>query len=279
MDSGQSSIGGAPILGMPFEDQVCRDAACTQIDQTFDRGWVFDDAHHLTFTRDYRDTLTYFDVRAKSYHNTFAHNEPLWDLLTYYRVRSVEFDFHADKFNSSTARNYQAVGHGAPNGADWFVYHYQGFTNDDDSRCFRLSDCLKELKAWHDANPYHEVITVFGDAGINSTFGPIGLATNPAWNSSHRPLDFDDRIQRDLAGNAPDGTPILFTPVRLVSWCAQKLGTQVYSLRDATHRCGWPTLKELRGHVIWVMTTKNGDPGLRRQHLRRSVAERRAPAG
>lgn len=179
-------------------------------------------------------------------------------------MRSVEFDFHTQKLAGLSARGtavwYQEINHDAPNGADWFVYHYQGFTKDDDSRCFRLSDCLKELKAWHDVNPYHEVITVFGDAGVNSTKLGIGVANNPAWDGGHRPLDFDDRIQRDLMGVAPDGTPILFTPGRLVTWCSQKLGAVVGSLRDATHRCGWPTLKELRGHVIWVMTFKNGDP-------------------
>jgi hypothetical protein len=264
MDGAPSSIAGAPLLGMPFEDPVCRDAACTQIDQTFDDGWVLDDSHHLSFTEDFRDRVTYRDVRAKSYHNTYEHDETLWDILTYYRVRSVEFDFRTDRLDYTTDANFQSVPHGSPNGADWFVYHYQGEASDVSTRCFRLSDCMKELKAWHDVNPYHEVITVFGDAGNNTTWHDIGLANDPAWDGTHRPLDFDDRIQRDLAGNAPDGTPILFTPGRLMQWCAHKLNAPLLqppptSLKDATHRCGWPSLKELRGHILWVITSKSGD--------------------
>jgi len=246
----QSSINGWPVLGMPFESPVCRDASCKQIDQTFDQGFVFDNNHQLSFTKDYRDTLTYFDVRATTYHNTYAHNEPLWDLLTYYHLRSIELDFRASK-RIANDRYYNSIP------GDWFVYHYQGVSSDEDSRCFRMSDCLREVKAWHDVNPYHEVITIFGDAGNTSPF-----ASNPAWDDGHRPEDFDARITSDLAGTAPDGKPILFTPARLIEWCKAKPGAHLIptTIKEAVAYCGWPTLKELRGHILWVITTRSGNP-------------------
>merc|ERR1712085_225662 len=98
---------------------------------------------------------------------------------------------------------------------DWFVYHIPVI--DTGTTCDMLSDCLKEFKAWSDANPLHEPVTVW-----------IDLKTE---------LRDTDLMDQRLALSGLD----FFTPNDLLG--------EHRSLREAVSH-GWPTESDLRGKFI-----------------------------
>lgn len=159
----------------------------------------------------------YNEVRQKATHNTFQKQEAVLDQLVYHRVRSVEFDIHVDKglFHSPTSQN-------------WYVYHF--IPGDGDTTCHRLSDCLNELRAFHLANPNHEVVTVF-------------LDVKDDWETSRNPSDLDARIVSHIPSSA------LWEPGDLMASCSG-----ASTLRSAAQSCGWPYLDDLRGKFIFVLT-------------------------
>ena len=118
-------------------------------------------------------TLSYQRLRQKSSHNSYQRLEGLQDQLQYHRIRSLELDIYYTKSGHTT------------NSGDWFVYHN---SDDTGTTCHRLSDCLKELQAWSNANPNHEVVTVWVDIK-DSNFGS---------NSGDTPEKFDDLINQYL---------------------------------------------------------------------------------
>lgn len=158
----------------------------------------------------------YNEVRQKSSHNSFQKHEALIDQLVYHRIRSIELDLHKSKglFWGKTSQN-------------WYVYHHAA---DTDTMCHRLSDCLDELRSFHDANPNHEVVTVF-------------LDIKSGWESSIMPADLDARIHSHLP------TSMVFRPTDLVSSCSGQS-----TLQGAASTCGWPYLRNMRGKFIFVLT-------------------------
>lgn len=172
-------------------------------------------------------TLRYNQVRQKSAHNSYERDEALLDQLTYHRIRSLELDIHNGKGGHSKA--YQ----------DWFVYHRDLVATS--TTCNRLSDCLNELRAFHYANPYHEVVTVFLDLKDN-------------FESGRNPADLDARLLAHIPSYA------ILKPSDLMAAC-----TSAWSLQQAVQApCGWPTLYSLRGKFIFVLTggdtSSNGTP-------------------
>jgi len=91
------------------------------------------------------------------------------DQLTYHRIRSIEVDLHIGRSGCTNA--------GSAVAGDWYIYDTCLVADNTDLRFF--SDYLKELVAWHNANPQHEVVTVFMDLKDNLDTG------------THRPADLD----------------------------------------------------------------------------------------
>lgn len=164
------------------------------------------------------DGLRYNDIRQKSIHNAFQRHEGIPDQFLYWRVRSLEVDLHtADVFGSSTK-------------GDWAVYHSW---HDPMSTVARFSQFLQICRGLNRVVPRHEVMTLFID--IKDPF-PTRSDANHSWKAFDALLD-------------------------------ESLGSRLYRPRDLWHRAegasglresiglnDWPTLDELRGKFIAVLT-------------------------
>ncbi|MFP6687576.1 MAG: Ca2+-dependent phosphoinositide-specific phospholipase C, partial [Polyangiaceae bacterium] len=174
----------------------------------------------------------YHEVRAKSAHNAYERNEAVFDQLVYHRVRSLEFDIHTDK-----------LGWPSPSG-DWYVYHD---TLSSKTTCHRLSDCLRELRAFHDAVPAHEVISLILD--VKSDF-----------KTGQEPADLDALISSTFPNN------MVYRPADALGACPAAT-----SLRDAVAgACRWPSLASLRGKLLILLT--GGDSCTTTSHVTRYAA-------
>ncbi|WP_224362962.1 Ca2+-dependent phosphoinositide-specific phospholipase C [Hyalangium versicolor] len=158
----------------------------------------------------------YNELRQKSSHNSYQRAEALLDQLVYHRIRSIELDIHNGKTGWSKVAG------------DWFVYHEDG---DTETTCHRLSDCLDELRAFHLANPRHEVVTVWVDL-------------KDAFETGRLPQDLDALITAKLPA------AWIFKPSEVMARCAG-----VSSLQAAvTGACTWPSSTELQGRFIFALT-------------------------
>jgi hypothetical protein len=158
----------------------------------------------------------YNELRQKSSHNSYQRHEALIDQLVYHRIRSIELDIHNGKSSWSSVSG------------NWFVYHS---STEPETTCHRLSDCLDELRAFHLANPNHEVVTVWVDL-------------KDPFETGRMPVDLDNRITAHLPSTW------LFKPSDVMANCPG-----VSSLQAAvTGACTWPTHAELRGRFIFVLT-------------------------
>ena len=160
----------------------------------------------------------YNEVQQKSSHNSFQKQEALIDQLVYHRIRSLELDLHTSKGSSWPIRSQ-----------DWYVYHVDSL--DADTTCHRFSDCLDELRSFHDANPDHEVVTVF-------------LDIKDPWQTSVNPTDLDTRIRSHLPNS------MVFRPA---DWLWTHCSGET-TLQGAAKNCKWPWLRDLRGKFIFVLT-------------------------
>lgn len=158
----------------------------------------------------------YNELQQKSTHNTYERHEALMDQLVYHRVRSVELDIHNGKSGWSKVAG------------NWFVYHDNFSTG---TTCHRLSDCLEELRAFHLANPNHEVVTVWVDL-------------KDAFETGRMPVDLDNRITTHLPSSW------LFKPSDVMAACPGQGSLQA----ALTGSCTWPTHTALRGKFIFVLT-------------------------
>lgn len=178
---------------------------------------VAEDSKALAFTKA-APNRRYNEVQQKSSHNSFQRDEALIDQLVYHRVRSLELDLHTSKGSSWPITSQ-----------DWYVYHVDDW--DPQTTCHRFSDCLDELRSFHDANPDHEVVTVF-------------LDIKDGWQTSVNPTDLDTRIRAHL----PDS--MVFKPA---NWLWNHCSGET-TLQGAAENCGWPWLQDLRGKFIFVLT-------------------------
>jgi Phosphoinositide phospholipase C, Ca2+-dependent len=158
----------------------------------------------------------YDEVRQKSSHNSFQKQEAILDQMIYHRIRSLELDIHHSKGPDWPITPQ-----------DWYVYH--DADDDWETTCHRLSDCLDELRSFHDAYPQHEVVTVF-------------LDLKDDWRSGVDPWDLDLRIDDHMPSS------MLYRPIDLAWRCGSG------SLQTAASTCGWPFLRDLRGKFIFALT-------------------------
>ena len=145
----------------------------------------------------------------------------------YWRIRSLEIDLHRGKPLRDRLKN------------DWYVYHVAVI--DPDTSVDRFSGFLQICSGIQRAMPQHEVITVFLD--IKDPFHTTASASQSAAVLDGLVLDAlgEDHIYRpgDLLARAPGAE----------------------SLQAAVAAKGWPTLKELRGKFLFVVTGGREDLG------------------
>lgn len=156
------------------------------------------------------------------------------------KVKNVEIDIYDQKDLVT----------GAVKG-EWYVRHLPGALGQsgNDNNCTgngsgtnNLSACLDDIRAFSDAHPGHEVITLY-------------LDKKQGWSmasSQRRPRDLDALVTRRLGGK-------LYTPAQLKG--------NAPSVREAAQRTLWPRLQDLRGRVLIALT---GDTG----HLNEYVKDR-----
>ncbi|HEY0503713.1 MAG TPA: Ca2+-dependent phosphoinositide-specific phospholipase C [Lysobacter sp.] len=114
------------------------------------------------------------------------------------------------------------------------VMHLQDI--DFRSSCVTFVQCLREVRDWSQAHPWHAPIMI----SVNAKDGAGGVGATPA-------LAFDaaafDALDAEIHSVLDDAR--LFRP-------AQLRGDQA-TLRDAVRAHGWPTLGAMRGKVILVL--------------------------
>lgn len=165
----------------------------------------------------------YNELRQKSSHNSYQRSETLLDQLVFHRIRSVELDIHNGRS-------------GAPRlTGNWYVYHADLISSG--TSCLRLSDCLDALRAFHDANPKHEVVTVW-------------LDVKDAFKAGHTPEQLDARVTQHLPAQW------LFKPSDLMAACPGATSLQA-AVKGACH---WPSSADLRGRFIIALTGGDAAP-------------------
>ena len=154
--------------------------------------------------------VPYNEIIQKSSHNSYEDKPSITDQLQNYYIRSLELDIWDHKLLLSDVEG------------DWFVYHAPVVATK--TSCNMLSECLGELKAWSDANPRHEPVTVW-----------IDLKTR---------LKSRNRMDERLTASGLD----IYTPYEFLDGHA--------TLKQAASH-GWPTERSLRGKFIFIFSDKS----------------------
>lgn len=113
----------------------------------------------------------------------------------------------------------------APEG-DWFVFHH---LFDRKTQFKYLSDALDILVEYQNKTPDHPILTVFMDMS--------------SFSKKQTPEKLNALLLSKLGSH-------IFKPKDLLSFCKN---TQ--TLQKAVSKCGWPTLKQLKGKIIFVLTS------------------------
>jgi hypothetical protein len=153
------------------------------------------------------------------------------------RARGIELDLH---WTATGGREH------------WDVYHTNnaGFT-----MCVGLDGCLEILRAWHFANPLHDVFFLHLEAKNTE-------ARDPFFTEAVTPFTLDNLLSLSLGDRIVPENSFVFGPKDYYLWCervrlpelfpnsATRPGLDRNNLKDAVRKCGWPTMEELRGRVI-----------------------------
>jgi calcium-dependent phosphoinositide phospholipase C len=186
-------------------------------------------------------SLSYNQIQQKSSHNSFEKAESIFDQLVYHRIRNLDFDINPSK------RGRIPLDH------DFWVYHWDANYNTwshgylglygtfDFTRCATLAGCLRLVKAFHEAIPNHEVVTI--------TLEPRDHYIWADDNLHHNADDLDTLIKDAM------GSQNIYRPSDLVAACP---GAQTLRNAVTLPNCLWPRLAELRGKFIFVMMNVRG---------------------
>lgn len=188
--------------------------------------------------------LRYDQVQQRLIHNAYSNafapkDEQLLDQLIHHRIRAVELDL--------MPRGYPCYTSDPPEGGepDWYIYHDCG-EGQIRTTINTLGDALRLFKAFHDAQPQHEVVTVYlefssneASKGGRSEFG------------NYSPDQLDELIRKRL-GDA------LFTPASLLAWGGERPDA-TGSLHRVVSTRGWPTTDDLRGKFIFIVHGEGDD--------------------
>ncbi|HMV47746.1 MAG TPA: putative Ig domain-containing protein, partial [Blastocatellia bacterium] len=168
-------------------------------------------------------------------------DEQLLDMMITHRVRALELDLHPSAYKGGFSCSDDR-----PATPDWFIYH--DCYPDALPNVFRLSDALRQLRAFHEMQPLHEVVT------INFEFGSQkGGKGNTSEFQHYSPRDLDNLIRQYL-GDA------LFTPADLLAYnnLSPLTATLAQAVKPAANGGlsgvkGWPLTDEIRGKFIFII--------------------------
>jgi hypothetical protein len=169
--------------------------------------------------------LRYDQVQFKAAHNSIDREESLSAQLGE-GCRGLELDLVQDPGRA-----------GAAGGWVFGVQHGGAFRPETP----RLDRCLAEIKAWADAHPRHDVITIHLDLKREATLGDDAV--------------FAPEIDRVIAEGL--GKDRIFAPALLQR--------DAPTLLDGARKRGWPLLDELRGKFILVFSGEDGDEAVARR--------------
>lgn len=166
---------------------------------------------------------------------------PLGDQLDEQRIRQIELDIFADSQGGLFANPVMAGPDATPDPAmlepGTKVLHEQDV--DYHSNCLTLVACLEEVKAWSDANPDHVPIAINLQFKDGPLIFPVADQAVPEKWTTLAMDGLDDEIRSVFDEDqiiTPDDVRSAYT-----------------SLEQAVQEEGWPTLKESRGKVMFLM--------------------------
>lgn len=123
------------------------------------------------------------------------------------------------------------------------VYH--AWLGDDRTNCRKLADCLEEIRWWSDLRPHHPIMILIepkdgGPPRNEALPEDADPFTHPIGENEYRELD---RVLLEaFDGPVSEGGRVL-TP--------DDVTLDGHTLRDSNLTAGWPTIDELRGHVVY----------------------------
>src|SRR5918994_850912 len=154
---------------------------------------------------------------------------------------------------ASACRPVAAVGGAGGNGRGPKVFHVQEV--DYRSTCPTFVECLTQLRAWSDDHPGHQPITIQIEAKDDTIADPgLGFVQPLPWTGP----DFH-ALEREI--RAVFGDSDIITPGDVKG--------RSRTLADAVRKGRWPTLREARDQVLFVLD----DKGAKRDTYRAQVPD------
>jgi hypothetical protein len=167
------------------------------------------------------DTLFYNNKYSVACHNCYEkkYSSSLEEALAY--TSTLELDIWDSKY---------FIGKKKCTGTDWFVKHSLFERGNKNCVGGSLRACLTEIEQWTRKNPDHDVLTIYIDKKED-------------WGSKRslrKPEDLDNLISSIFPASN------IYSP--------QEVLQENSSLRSSVYACNWPSTKELRGKIIFVIT-------------------------
>ncbi|NEP64740.1 MAG: hypothetical protein F6K37_21110 [Moorea sp. SIO4E2] len=183
-------------------------------------------------TCDYSDSLNIGQVFKPMSHNSYElqYANSLAEVLD--QVKAIEIDIFDSPFG---------IGGGGSVPGNWFVFHNPtDFPRNNCSGKF-LSDCLNDVRQWHEENPEHELVTILIDK--KQGWGQKG--------EQRGPQDLDALIIRILSPNNAD---IFYEPTDLLEGegCLQN-SEGLSSMRVAAQNNCWGKEGDYKGQFMVII--------------------------
>lgn len=167
------------------------------------------------------DSLFYNNKYSVACHNCYEkkYSSSLEDALEY--TSTLELDIWDSQY---------FIGKKKYHGTDWFVKHSLFQKGNKNCAGGSLRLCLTEIEEWTRKNPQHDVLTIYIDK-------------KEGWGShksERKPEDLDNLISSIFPEDK------IYSPKEVLQ--------ENENLRSSVHGCNWPSTKELKGKVIFVIT-------------------------
>ena len=181
-------------------------------------------------TCDYSDALKIGQIFQPMSHNSFEiqYADNLAEVLD--QVKAIELDIFDSRLG---------IGGGVSVKGDWYVFHNPSDRPRNNCSGDLLSDCLDDIKQWHEQNPEHDLVTILIDK--KQGWGTQG--------DQRSPQDLDALIKEVLS---PDGADIFYEPSDLLEGCLQK-GDPLSSMRLAAQGNCWGKVGDYKGQFMLLI--------------------------
>lgn len=167
------------------------------------------------------DTLLYNNKYSVACHNCYEkkYSSSLEEALAY--TSTLELDIWDSQY---------FIGKKKCPGTDWFVKHSLFQKGNKNCAGGSLKVCFTEIEEWTRKNPDHDVLTIYIDK-------KEGWGSN---RSARKPEDLDNLISSIF----PESK--IYSPKNVLQ--------ENTNLRSSVQGCNWPSTKDLKGKVIFVIT-------------------------